>query len=139
MNKENAECTFEPRVNPDGKPKRTLGKFVADQENFQRAKEMKIRQLRMEINRTEDEHMTGTPQIDRNSKQITGSHRSSIREHPCDRLSRDRSGSHVTPYEEYLFSPKILSRSKSMVRKTDVGSLLYEDALRRQEKEQMAV
>jgi hypothetical protein len=41
--------------------------------------------------------------------------------------------------KEYLFSPKILSRSKSIVRKSDVGSLLYEDAKRRQEKEQMMV
>jgi hypothetical protein len=30
-------------------------RFVNDQENYQRAKEMKIQQLRMEINRTEEE------------------------------------------------------------------------------------
>jgi hypothetical protein len=55
-------------------------RFVNDQENYQRAKEMKIQQLRMEINRTEEEEHTGAPQIDRLSKQITASHRSSLRD-----------------------------------------------------------
>lgn len=82
--------------------------------------------------------MTGTPQIDRMSKQITASHRSSIKDNIFDRLSREKSTSHAAP-EEYLFSPKILSRSKSIVRKTDVGNLLYDDAKRRQEKEQIMI
>jgi hypothetical protein len=92
----------------------------------------------MEINRNEDESMTGTPQIDRMSKQITASHRSSIRDNIFDRLSREKSISHAAP-EEYLFSPKILTRSKSIVRKSDVGNLLYDDAKRRLEKEQMVI
>jgi hypothetical protein len=138
LNKENVECTFEPRINQDGKKKRTVDRFVKDQEEFQRTKERKIQQLRLEINRNEEESITATPQIDRNSKHITASHRSSIRDNIFDRLSRDRSPSHPAP-EEYLFSPKILSRSKSIVRNADVGSLLYEDARRRQEKEQMVV
>lgn len=96
---------------------------------------MKIQQLRQEINRTEEESMTGTPHVDRMSRQITASQRSSIRDNTFDRLSREKSA--ITAPEEYLFSPKILSRSKSIVRKTDVSSLLYDDAKRRQEKEQM--
>lgn len=32
INKENIECTFEPKINPDGKKKRTVDKFVKDQE-----------------------------------------------------------------------------------------------------------
>ena len=34
-----------------------------------------------------------------------------------------------------MFSPKILGKSKSIQRKLNVSTLLYEDALRRQEKE----
>lgn len=52
MNKENVECTFEPRINETSKNKRSVEKFLKDQESFQRAKEMKIQQLRQEINRT---------------------------------------------------------------------------------------
>lgn len=137
MNKENVECTFEPRINETSKNKRSVEKFLKDQESFQRAKEMKIQQLRQEINRTEEESMTGTPHVDRMSRQITASQRSSIKDNTFDRLSRERST--TTAPEEYLFSPKILSRSKSIVRKMDVSSLLYDDAKRRQEKEQMVV
>ena len=67
-------------TNPDGREKRTAEKFVRDQESYQRAKELKIQQLRMEMNRTEEESATGTPQIDRISKQITACHRSSLRD-----------------------------------------------------------
>lgn len=81
--------------------------------------------------------MTGTPHVDRMSRQITASQRSSIKDNTFDRLSRERST--TTAPEEYLFSPKILSRSKSIVRKMDVSSLLYDDAKRRQEKEHMVV
>ena len=137
MNKENVECTFEPRINETSKNKRSVEKFLKDQESFQRAKEMKIQQLRQEINRTEEESMTCTPHVDRMSRQITASQRSSIKDNTFDRLSRERST--TTAPEEYLFSPKILSRSKSIVRKMDVSSLLYDDAKRRQEKEQMVV
>lgn len=137
MNKENVECTFEPRINETSKNKRSVEKFLKDQESFQRTKEMKIQQLRQEINRTEEESMAGTPHVDRMSRQITASQRSSIKDNTFDRLSRERST--TTAPEEYLFSPKILSRSKSIVRKMDVSSLLYDDAKRRQEKEQMVV
>ena len=67
-------------TNPDGREKRTVEKFFHDQESYQRAKELKIQQLRMEMNRTEEESVTGTPHIDRISKQITASHRSSLRD-----------------------------------------------------------
>jgi len=51
-----------------------------------------------------------------------------------ERFTTDYS-QHNMPEEESMFSPKILNKSKSMVRKTNVSTLLYEDALRRQEKE----
>lgn len=38
-----------------------------------------------------------------------------------------------------MFNPKILKKSKSLVRKVDVSTLLFQDAKRRQEKEQLMI
>jgi len=66
--KESIDFTFEPKLLKNNDKKRSLEKFIQDQEKFLSNKELKIQQLRNEINKSEDDEMTGTPQINRHSK-----------------------------------------------------------------------
>lgn len=51
-----------------------------------------------------------------------------------ERLSREKTVVHDVFEQEDMFAPKICAKSKSLKRDKDVGSLLYEDAKRRQQK-----
>jgi len=66
--KESIDFTFEPKLLKNNDKKRSLEKFIKDQEKFLSNKELKIQQLRNEINKSEDDEMTGTPQINKHSK-----------------------------------------------------------------------
>lgn len=50
--KESIDFTFEPKLFKNNDKKRSLEKFIKDQEKFLSNKELKIQQLRNEINRS---------------------------------------------------------------------------------------
>lgn len=53
--KESIDFTFEPKLLKNNEKKRSLEKFIKDQEKFLSNKELKIQQLRNEINKSEDD------------------------------------------------------------------------------------
>lgn len=101
---------------------------MKDQSLMTSSKELKIQQLRLEINKCEEDEFTGKTSMEAVCRQNTPSQRNSLKNTQYLQKKTNRS---ITSEEE-MFSPKILSRSKSLVRKTDVSSLLYDDARRRQ-------
>lgn len=128
---ETEECTFEPRTNKPSASKRSLEKFLRDQQAFEQSRERKLQQMREEQQSSERAEATLSPAIDPGSRKMVGRQGSSgsIFERLAVRAApRLQTG--------YSFSPQILNRSQSIKRNADISSLLYNDARRRQEKSQ---
>ena len=153
-------CTFAPKLMAGASPdcevlyqqnqNRRFDDFVADQMNYKRAIEEKVAIMREAKMQVSVDNMPFKPEINAKSRKM-GPNRDLIDTQPVhDRLyrlagRRDDSVGHVqgemstTPTSQYgervkLFKPEITETGKQVVREGRIADLLYQDALRRQDK-----
>eukprot|EP01017_Pseudomicrothorax_dubius_P010707 TRINITY_DN1385_c0_g1_i2.p1 TRINITY_DN1385_c0_g1~~TRINITY_DN1385_c0_g1_i2.p1 ORF type:complete len:986 (-),score=290.06 TRINITY_DN1385_c0_g1_i2:334-3291(-) len=128
------ECTFAPKINEECMaPRRNVAEFVRDQENFRRAAEDKVAQLREARLCSTASEMLFTPELcARSRKLVEGKEREEVH----DRLYRSGRGDSATKVAPLPpFHPKIQEKSRSLIRQEPVQELLYRDALRRNEQQ----
>ena len=126
-----SECTFKPKTSNQKGEKRSLNEFLQQQDQFTR----KVAEKRSTLKNTLDSKQnTGTfhPKINKTRNEKTTTEASVF-----ERLYALKDKENTEDNQQEVaedFHPRITDKSKRLTRNTPIDNLLYNDALRRQER-----
>lgn len=134
------ECTFKPKIKGDGS-RRTVQEFVNEMQKFEKQKQEKLKAMREESEKVQhsDEH-PHKPQICEKSMQILAKKGENASEPVYEKLYKSskqpkKSESESSSTEKLPFKPTVNQKSRELIRTEPIDKHLYEDALRRINKE----
>jgi hypothetical protein len=126
-----SECTFKPKTSQKGE-KRSLNEFLQQQDQFTR----KVAEKRSTLKSTLDSRQPATtfhPKINKARPSEKAVHESSVFERLYALKDKENTEDNQQEPAEG-FHPRITDKSKRLARNTPIDNLLYNDALRRQER-----
>lgn len=129
--------TFQPSGSGNSK-RRSLGEFLREQERFSKQKQEKLSCLREEQEQCEESSLSTAyhPSLNENSLRIMQEkpRENSVFEKLYNSSKAPSALSSIAELDS-SFTPSVNKKSRDLLRKESVDSLLYKDALRRQQKE----